>query len=62
MQEGDQPPADDVAVREAYNYAGVIWDFYNKLFGRNSIDDAGLTVVSSVHYSENALWNGHQMI
>lgn len=38
------------------------------MFGRNSIDDAGLTMVSSVHYSENgqgfdnALWNGHQMI
>jgi Thermolysin metallopeptidase, catalytic domain len=68
MQEGDQPPADDVAVQEAYNYAGVTWDFYNKVFGRNSIDDAGLTMVSSVHYSENgqgfdnALWNGHQMI
>jgi Zn-dependent metalloprotease len=68
MQEGDQPPANDVAVQEAYNYAGVTWDFYNKVFGRNSIDNAGLTMVSSVHYSENgqgfdnALWNGHQMI
>jgi Thermolysin metallopeptidase, catalytic domain len=53
MQEGDQPPANDVAVQEAHNYAGVTWDFYNKVFGRNSIDNAGLTMVSSVHYSEN---------
>ncbi len=68
MQEGDQPPADDVAVKEAYDYAGLTWDFYNTVLGRNSIDNAGLTMVSSVHYSENgqgfdnALWNGHQMI
>jgi len=67
MQEGNSAPA-DVAVREAYDYAGLTWDFYNKLFDRNSIDDRGLTMVSSVHYSENgagfdnALWNGQQMI
>jgi len=67
MQESD-PPSTDVAVREAYDYAGVTWDFYKTLFSRNSIDNAGLTMVSSVHYSENgrgfdnALWNGHQMI
>src|SRR5579872_5662133 len=67
MQEGGQLPA-DVAVQEAYDYAGVTWDFYNSIFNRNSIDNRGLTVVSSVHYSENgagfdnALWNGQQMI
>jgi Zn-dependent metalloprotease len=67
MQENDPSPA-DIAAREAYDYAGVTWDFYNTLFGRNSIDDRGLTMVSSVHYSENgqgfdnALWDGRQMI
>ena len=67
MQEGNSAPA-DVAVREAYDYAGLTWDFYNQLFNRNSIDGRGLTMVSSVHYSENgagfdnALWNGQQMI
>jgi Zn-dependent metalloprotease len=67
MQENDQPPA-DVAVREAYDFAGITWDFYNTVFGRNSINDGGMTIVSSVHYSENgqgfdnALWNGQQMI
>lgn len=67
MQEGGPLPA-DVAVQEAYNYAGVTWDFYNSIFNRNSIDNRGLTMVSSVHYSENgagfdnALWNGQQMI
>jgi Zn-dependent metalloprotease len=67
MQEGDPLPS-DVAVQEAYDYAGVTWDFYNKMFDRNSIDDRGLTMVSSVHYSENgegfdnALWNTQQMV
>jgi Zn-dependent metalloprotease len=67
MQEGG-PPSADIAVREAYDYAGLTWDFYNMLFNRNSIDNRGLTMISSVHYSENgagfdnALWNGQQMI
>jgi Zn-dependent metalloprotease len=67
MQENDPPPA-DVAVHEAYDFSGITWDFYNTMFGRNSINDGGMTIVSSVHYSENgrgfdnALWNGQQMI
>src|SRR5277367_5278957 len=67
MQEND-PPSGDIAVREAYDYAGITWDFYNTVFDRNSIDNRALTIVSSVHYSENgqgfdnALWNGQQMI
>lgn len=67
MQENDPEPV-DIASREAYDYAGITWDFFNTVFGRNSIDNRGLTIVSSVHYSENgegfdnALWNGHQMI
>ena len=64
----NSPPSSDVVVREAYDYAGITWDFFNTIFGRNSIDNRGMTMVSSVHYSENgrgfdnALWNGQQMI
>jgi Zn-dependent metalloprotease len=67
LQEGGPAPA-DVAVREAYDYAGITWDFFNRILGRNSIDNGGMTMVSSVHYSENgagfdnALWDGRQMI
>lgn len=67
MQENDGLST-DVAAREAYEFAGVTWDFFDMVFGRNSIDGRGLTMVSSVHYSENgegfdnALWNGQQMI
>ncbi len=62
--EGD-PKSGDPAVDEAYNGAGVTWKLYNKVFGRNSIDDAGMTLVSSVHAGkgyDNAFWNGRQMV
>ena len=67
MQEGDPSPA-DIAAREAYEYSGLTWQFFDTLFNRNSIDDRGMTMISSVHYSEdgegfdNALWDTQQMI
>jgi Zn-dependent metalloprotease len=39
-------------------------DFYKTVFGRNSIDNAGMTMSSSVHYGvafNNAFWNGSRM-
>lgn len=66
-QVGDEgaPPVADVAANEAYDYCGDTYDFYLKVFNRNSVDDHGLTLTSSVHYDDgydNALWNGQQMI
>jgi Zn-dependent metalloprotease len=64
--EGD-PATGDPAADEAYNYSGDTYDFYLKLFQRNSIDGQGITLVSSVHVTENgmpmdnAFWNGSQM-
>jgi bacillolysin len=49
---------------DAHYYAGVVDDFYGDTFSRNSIDDAGMTIISSVHYDVgycNAFWNGEQM-
>jgi Zn-dependent metalloprotease len=54
----------DPAVNEAYDYSGATYDFYKKLFQRNSLDDRGMTLVSSVHLGKNynnAFWNGEQM-
>jgi len=54
----------DPAVNEAYNHAGYTYDFYNKLFGRNSLDDRGMSLISSVHLGRrlnNAFWTGEQM-
>ena len=59
------PASADVAVTEAYNYSGDTYDFYLKVFNRNSVDDHGLTLISTVHYDQgydNAFWNGQQMI
>lgn len=67
LEEGGAIPADH-AVKEAYEYSGVTWNFYKKLFNRSSIDNGGLALSSSVHYQEgpdgldNAFWNGDQMI
>jgi Zn-dependent metalloprotease len=62
--EGD-PAVRDNAVNEAFDGAGKTFDFFKRVYGRNSIDDRGLRLDSTVHYGvryENALWNGRQMI
>ncbi len=62
-----QDPGDsnDPAVKEAYTGANATYDMYHDVFERNSIDDKGMCVISSVHYGENynnAFWNGRQMV
>ena len=55
----------DAAADEAYDGAGKTYDFYRKVLDRNSVDDRGLRLDSTVHYSvdfDNAQWNGRQMI
>ena len=49
---------------DAHYYGNVVDDFYGDTFSRNSIDDAGMTIISTVHYDVgycNAFWNGEQM-
>jgi Zn-dependent metalloprotease len=63
--ETDTSPSRDKAANEAFDNAGTTWDFYKKVFGRESVDDHGKRLVSSVHYAENydnAFWNGQQMV
>ncbi|MFD0828266.1 M4 family metallopeptidase [Neobacillus sp. M.A.Huq-85] len=50
---------------DAHYYAGVVYDYYKNNFNRNSFDNNGATIRSSVHYSKNynnAFWNGSQMV
>lgn len=59
------PKSKDKDVNEAYDYSGATYDFYKQVFGRDSVDDKGLRLDSSVHYStgyDNAFWNGMQMV
>jgi hypothetical protein len=62
--EGDPAVADE-AVDQAYDGLGATWTLYQEVFGRNSIDGAGLPLVASVHYDDNydnAFWNGAEMV
>jgi len=55
----------DVAVKEAYDGANATYDMYLDAFERNSIDDKGMCLLSSVHFDEkydNAFWDGRQMV
>jgi Zn-dependent metalloprotease len=54
----------DPAVTEAYTYAGVTYEFYQRAFGRDSLDDHGMAILASVHVGQhlnNAFWTGEQM-
>ncbi|RFU37138.1 peptidase M4 family protein [Actinomadura logoneensis] len=62
--EGADATADPV-VNQAYDWLGVVFDFFEKACRRDSIDGAGLPMISTVHYGEgydNAFWNGEQMV
>lgn len=62
--EGD-PASSDVAVNEAYDGSGATWDLYKNIYGRNSIDNNGMLLSSTVHYRtgyDNAFWDGKQMV
>ena len=62
-REGSQP-SQDISVNEAYDHSGITHDFFNQRFSRNSLDDRGLTLMSSVHVGQklnNAFWTGQQM-
>jgi vibriolysin len=63
-QEGGTATSDTTA-QAAYNYSGNVYDFYKNVFARDSYDNAGSALISSVHYSSNynnAYWNGSQMV
>lgn len=55
----------DQSAKRAFTETTALASFFSKIFGRNSVDNAGRSLVSSVHYSvayNNAFWNGSQMI
>jgi vibriolysin len=55
----------DSTLQLAHNYAGKTYDYYKGVHNRDSYNNAGATIKSSVHYStnyNNAYWNGSQMV
>ncbi|UFT99683.1 M4 family metallopeptidase [Radiobacillus kanasensis] len=53
------------AAVDAHYFAGLTYDYYHETHGRNSYDNNGSDLVSTVHYGSNynnAFWNGSQMV
>ncbi|MFN2120396.1 MAG: M4 family metallopeptidase [Anaerolineales bacterium] len=60
-----QPASTDAAANEAYDGAGLTYDLYWDVYGRDSLDGLGMLLDSSVHYRtqyDNAFWDGQQMV
>jgi Zn-dependent metalloprotease len=55
----------DKDVDSCFHNTGLVYDFYNKVFMRNSIDDSGIALHSSVHFGvdfDNKIWTENQMV
>lgn len=55
----------DPTAKRNFGETTNVAKFYKDVFNRNSIDDHGMTMMSSIHYGSkfnNAMWNGSQMI
>lgn len=55
----------DVTAKRTFVETTSVAKFYKTVFNRNSIDNAGMTMMSSIHFGKgynNAMWNGSQMI
>jgi Zn-dependent metalloprotease len=55
----------DQTAKRTFGETTKVAKFYKEVFNRNSIDNAGMTMMSSIHYGvkyNNAMWNGSQMV
>lgn len=60
-----QAATSDVDVNAAYDGTGATYEAYKAYWNRDSYNNAGAQLTSSVHYSSNycnAFWNGTQMV
>ena len=60
-----QAATTDVDVNAAYDGSGATYEAYKAFWNRDSYNNAGAALISSVHYSTNycnAYWNGTQMV
>ncbi len=63
-KEGDRSTK-DIVVDHAYDYSGIVRDYFKNVLLRNSIDNKGLDLVLNVHYGHNfmnAFWDGDEMV
>jgi len=52
LLENNQTAADEVA-RAAHEHMGIVYDYYKNNFGRDSYDNRGSPLVSTVHFQRN---------
>jgi Zn-dependent metalloprotease len=55
----------DIAIEEAFSAIDATYEVYKQKYDRNSIDNYGMKIVSTVHFGEkyaNAFWNGSQIV
>ena len=60
-----QAATTDLDIDGAYDNTGAFYDAFAGFWGRDSYDNAGAPLLSTVHYSTNycnAFWNGAQMV
>lgn len=65
-----QPARGIADVDLAYDYSGITYNFFRSRFGRDSLDNKGMALRSTVRYCpdaatcpfQNAYWNGKQMV
>src|SRR3954454_3396593 len=43
----------DGSLKRAFNQTGMVAKFYQQVFNRNSIDDHGMTMMSSAHFGDD---------
>jgi Zn-dependent metalloprotease/subtilisin family serine protease len=63
--DGNLKDAYDAPAVDAHYYAGITYDYYKKIHNRDSFDNNGAPIKSTVHYGRqynNAFWDGTQMV
>jgi Zn-dependent metalloprotease len=59
------PATGDAQANDVYDGIGAAYDLFWEVYGRNSIDDAGMAIHAYVHFGvgyPNAFWDGQQML
>jgi Zn-dependent metalloprotease len=65
VRDENGPNTGDKEATNAFRNTGATFDFYKKIYKRNSLDDKGAILISSVNYGtdfDNAFWNNKQMV
>jgi len=65
VRRAGEGPTGDVAVDEAADGVAASLALFAEVYGRDSYDDAGASVLATVHYERdyvNAFWDGQQLV